>query len=166
MGDAPRDAALWRPSDGHRRTRREQYLLEDRGRIVGRASERLLDTYESERRPQVEAIIRYSIGRLANIRSRSLVLVRDILFSALNPIPPIRRFFSSMRYMPKPWLERGVLVRHRRREDGLMGRLFPRLNLIVSGGWSRYGSSWPTRSLNSSNGRHAIFPPASARAMI
>ncbi|WP_375781085.1 FAD-dependent monooxygenase [Bradyrhizobium sp. ma5] len=107
--------------------------------LSGRAGERLLETYESERRPQVEAIIRYSvtIGRLANIRSRPLALLRDIVFSALNWIPTVRRFFSSMRYMPKPWLEAGFLVRHGKSKTGLVGRILPRLNLTASDGGTR-----------------------------
>ena len=104
--------------------------------LSGRASERLPQTYESERRPQVEAIIRYSvtIGRLANIRSRFLALLRDFIFLALNLIPAVRRFFSSMRYMPKPWLASGFLVRHGKRSSGLVGRVFPRLTLVRSDG--------------------------------
>ncbi len=107
--------------------------------LSGRASDRLLRTYEPGQRPQVEAIIRYSvtIGKLANIRSRPLALVRDVIFSALNLIPPIRRFFSSMRYMPKPWLESGFLVRHGKRSRGLAGRIFPRFTLALSDGTTR-----------------------------
>jgi 3-(3-hydroxy-phenyl)propionate hydroxylase len=104
--------------------------------LSGSASERILDTYESERRPQVEAIIRYSvtIGRLANIHSRPLAVLRDIVFSMLNKVPPIRRFFSSMRYMPRPWLETGFLVRRDKRSTGLIGCTLPRLNLTLNDG--------------------------------
>ncbi|TWB02417.1 FAD-dependent monooxygenase [Bradyrhizobium stylosanthis] len=107
--------------------------------LSGRAGDRLLQTYESERRPQIEAIIRYSvaIGRLANIRNRSLAFARDLIFSALNLVPPIRRFFSGMRYMPKPWLERGYLVRHGKRNATPVGRIFPRVTLTLSDGTPR-----------------------------
>ncbi|OAF07258.1 hypothetical protein AXW67_30450 [Bradyrhizobium neotropicale] len=107
--------------------------------LSGRASEQLLETYESERRPQVEAIIRYSvtIGRLANVRSRALALLRDVVFSALKLVPRIRRFFASMRYMPKPWLESGFLVRHGKRYASPVGRTFPRLTLRLRDGATR-----------------------------
>ncbi|WP_025038771.1 FAD-dependent monooxygenase [Bradyrhizobium sp. DOA9] len=104
--------------------------------LAGRAGEELLETYETERRPQVEAIIRYSvtIGRLANIRSKPLALLRDLVFSALNLVPSTRRFLSGMRYMPKPWLERGFLIRHGKRHAGLVGRVFPRIGLVLGDG--------------------------------
>lgn len=107
--------------------------------LAGRAGEELLGTYETERRPQVEAIIRYSvtIGRLANIRSKPLALLRDLVFSTLNLVPSVRRFFSGMRYMPKPWLERGFLVRHRKRNVSLVGRAFPRIDLVLGDGTTR-----------------------------
>lgn len=106
------------------------------GVLSGRAAPRILMTYESERRPQVEAIIRYSvtIGKLANIRSWPLALLRDAVFWALNCIPSIRRFFSSMRYMPKPWLERGLLVREIGRGSSPVGRVCPRIMLAMANG--------------------------------
>lgn len=104
--------------------------------LSGRATPSILETYESERRPQVEAIIRYSvtIGKLANIRNRPLALLRDAAFWALNCIPPIRRFFSSMRYMPKPWLESGFLVRESGRDGSPAGRVCPRIMLAMDNG--------------------------------
>jgi 3-(3-hydroxy-phenyl)propionate hydroxylase len=104
--------------------------------LCGRVTPGILETYESERRPQVEAIIRYSvtIGKLANIRSRPLALLRDAAFWALNCIPSIRRFFSSMRYMPKPWLERGFLLREGHRGSSPVGRVCPRIMLAMDNG--------------------------------
>jgi 3-(3-hydroxy-phenyl)propionate hydroxylase len=100
--------------------------------LSGKAGSALLDTYEPERRPQVEAIVRYSvlIGKLANLRSRPIALLRDVAFWALNCIPSVRRFFSDMRYMPKPSLGGGFLMRQSGRKHSLVGRVFPRIGLI------------------------------------
>jgi 3-(3-hydroxy-phenyl)propionate hydroxylase len=101
--------------------------------LSGRAAPALLDTYESERRPQIEAIIRYSvmIGKLANLRSWPTALLRDATLWVLNCIPPVRRFFSEMRYMPRPRLGRGFLARQSNRKDSLVGRVFPRITLVT-----------------------------------
>lgn len=104
--------------------------------LAGKIGRDILETYESERRPQVEAIVRYSttIGKLANIRSRPIALLRDVAFWGLNCIPSIRRFFAEMRYMPKPWLERGFLVHEGDRALSPVGRTFPRLSLATDEG--------------------------------
>jgi 3-(3-hydroxy-phenyl)propionate hydroxylase len=90
----------------------------------------ILDSYDPERRPQIEAVVKYSVlvGRLANIRSWPLAMVRDAFFAAANLIPSVRRYFREMRYMPKPGIERGLIVAHRGRSS-LVGRVFPRLTL-------------------------------------
>lgn len=98
---------------------------------------RVLDTYEPERRPQIEAIVRYSvmIGRLANIRSRARAAVRDLAFRAVNLVPSVRRYFNEMRYMPRPWLEAGFLVRSGNRDRDLrVGRTVPRVSLALDDG--------------------------------
>ncbi len=89
-----------------------------------------LDSYDPERRPQVEDIIRYSvrIGRLANIRSWPLALARDLFFAVINLVPAVRRYFRAMRYMPRPRILEGLLVPDGR-ADSLVGRPMPRLML-------------------------------------
>jgi 3-(3-hydroxy-phenyl)propionate hydroxylase len=90
----------------------------------------ILDSYDPERRPQIEAVVKYSVlvGRLANIRSWPLAVVRDAFFAAVNLIPQVKRYFREMRYMPKPVITRGLIVTRRDR-PGLIGRVFPRLAL-------------------------------------
>ena len=93
-----------------------------------------LRTYELERRPHVKAIVRYSvtIGRLANLQAWPLALVRDASFTLLNLVPPIRRWFGEMRYMPKPRFREG-LVFPDDGDEALVGRLSPRLELGPGG---------------------------------
>lgn len=94
------------------------------------ASAEILDSYDPERRPQIEAVVKYSVlvGRLANIRSWPLAIVRDAFFATVNLIPSVRRYFRDMRYMPKPMITRGLIVTDPHRSS-LVGRVFPRLTL-------------------------------------
>jgi 3-(3-hydroxy-phenyl)propionate hydroxylase len=95
------------------------------------ATERVLDTYEVERRDHVAAIVNYSVrvGRLANIHSYSLALLRDLTFVAANLFPGIRRYFREMRHLPKPYFAAGLLVPDGRDGASLLGRIMPRLRL-------------------------------------
>ena len=94
------------------------------------AGAEILESYDPERRPQIEAVVKYSVlvGRLANIRSWPLAIVRDAFFAAANLIPRVRRYFREMRYMPKSIITRGLIVTHRH-GSSLVGRVFPRLTV-------------------------------------
>jgi 3-(3-hydroxy-phenyl)propionate hydroxylase len=94
------------------------------------AGAEILDSYDPERRPQIESVVRYSVlvGRLANIRSWPLALVRDAFFATINLSPRVQRYFREMRYMPKSIIARGLIVTQRHRSS-LVGRAFPRLTL-------------------------------------
>jgi 3-(3-hydroxy-phenyl)propionate hydroxylase len=98
--------------------------------LRGLARPDILDSYDPERRPQIEAVVKYSVlvGRLANIRSWPLAVVRDAFFAAINLIPRVKRYFREMRYMPRPVITRGLIVM-RPQQPGLIGRVFPRLAL-------------------------------------
>jgi 3-(3-hydroxy-phenyl)propionate hydroxylase len=90
----------------------------------------VLDSYDAERRPQIESVVKYSVrvGRLANIRSWPAAILRDALFAIANLFPFVRRYFREMRYMPRPRIEHGMIVPDHRRWS-LVGRMFPRLTL-------------------------------------
>jgi 3-(3-hydroxy-phenyl)propionate hydroxylase len=90
----------------------------------------ILDSYDPERRPQIEAVVKYSVlvGRLANIRSWPLAILRDAFFATANLIPSVRRYFREMRYMPKSMITRGLIVMEPD-QSRLVGRVFPRLTL-------------------------------------
>jgi 3-(3-hydroxy-phenyl)propionate hydroxylase len=95
------------------------------------AGAEILDSYDPERRPQIESVVKYSVlvGRLANIRSWPLAMVRDAFFAAINLSPRVQRYFREMRYMPKSIITRGLIVTQQRRSS-LVGRAFPRLTLL------------------------------------
>ena len=101
--------------------------------LSGRGGSQMLASYEQERRDHVSRIIRYSVqmGRLSNITSKPVALCRDLLFALLNILPPVRRYFRSMRHMPKPDVGAGLVVRQPGdARDSQLGRPVPRLNLI------------------------------------
>jgi 3-(3-hydroxy-phenyl)propionate hydroxylase len=90
----------------------------------------ILASYDPERRAHIEAVVKYSVlvGRLANIRSWPLALLRDAFFATVNLIPQMRQYFRDMRYMPKSEIKQGLVV-SRGDRPSLVGRMFPRLTM-------------------------------------
>jgi 3-(3-hydroxy-phenyl)propionate hydroxylase len=72
--------------------------------LEGRAGEDLLSTYQSERRPHVQATIRLSVrlGEIMMSTNAVRAALRDALFSAGRSVPGFRRFFTEMRFKPDP----------------------------------------------------------------
>lgn len=101
----------------------------------GRLPDALLDTYEPERRPQIERIVRYSVGvgRFANVRSRPLARWRDRTLRAVQTVPAVRRYFSQMRYMPRPRIAGGLVLPGQGPARPGVGAPLPRLSLSDGG---------------------------------
>ncbi|MGD9942466.1 MAG: FAD-dependent monooxygenase [Burkholderiaceae bacterium] len=99
------------------------------------ADPKLLSSYDVERRAQVSRAVRYSVnvGRLANIRSRPLALLRNAVVRLLNQYPPARDYLAQMRYVPRPRIDEGLLVTAGDAAADLVGTVFPRLMLDVDG---------------------------------
>lgn len=92
--------------------------------LHGLAHESLLDSYEQERRPHVQAMSRISerIGQVFMVRSPTLGAVRDRVLRLLGHVPRIRRFISDVEFKPPPLYEAGAFL------DGhgqAQGTLFP-----------------------------------------
>lgn len=70
--------------------------------LGGRASDRLLDSYEAERRPHAEAVIRSSekLGRVVMTRNERLARYRDTVIRDALLTPDGRDYFEHMRYRP------------------------------------------------------------------
>jgi 3-(3-hydroxy-phenyl)propionate hydroxylase len=85
---------------------------------------RLLDTYETERRGHVGAMIDLALrmGRIMGPRSSLEASLIQNAFRLTRLVPPIRDYFAEMRYKPKPRFDRGFLVRGR---HPLIGRMLP-----------------------------------------
>lgn len=88
--------------------------------LSGRASDRLLDTYTTERREHVRAMVDLSLtfGRFIKVTNPLLARGRDAVTTALNLFPGVKSYFADMRFKPMPRYTRGVLVDPTTRESG------------------------------------------------
>jgi len=95
--------------------------------VRGLAGEQLLETYESERREHVRAMIQLStwVGRLVSVRSRAGAAVRNGFFRAISAVPRAKSYIVTMRFKPMPTMTRGALTRVGSPGDASpVGRLF------------------------------------------
>jgi 3-(3-hydroxy-phenyl)propionate hydroxylase len=95
--------------------------------VSGRASERILSTYDTERRGHAADMVTFAtrIGRMYSPRNRVTERIRDVGFRALQLIPGGKEYILQMKYKPMPRYTSGILVaRDRRRRDDSIGRMF------------------------------------------
>lgn len=80
--------------------------------LSGHASDRLLDTYTTERKDHAKAMVDLSLtfGKAIKITNPVAALARDAASSALNKFPQIKSYFAEMRFKPMPRYTRGVLA--------------------------------------------------------
>ncbi|MFJ4118337.1 bifunctional 3-(3-hydroxy-phenyl)propionate/3-hydroxycinnamic acid hydroxylase [Pseudomonas psychrophila] len=80
--------------------------------IKGLASDRLLDSYELERRDHAKAMIDLSVlaGHVLAPPKRWQGTLRDGVSWLLNYVPPVKRYFVEMRFKPMPQYTRGALL--------------------------------------------------------
>ncbi|MDG5809413.1 bifunctional 3-(3-hydroxy-phenyl)propionate/3-hydroxycinnamic acid hydroxylase [Streptomyces ossamyceticus] len=122
--------------------------------LAGRADDALLDTYDTERRPQARAVIDLSVrlGRIVMTTSRPRALLRDVLVRAAMRTPPGRRYLTEMRYRPSTRVREGAVVPTDGPGHELVGTMLPqprvlrgqhhrlmRLDNILGQGWSLLG---------------------------
>jgi 3-(3-hydroxy-phenyl)propionate hydroxylase len=96
----------------------------------------ILTTYDIERRPQVGNTIRVVTAalRLQKARSIPATIARDVVALFLNLFPPVTRYVRDMRYIPKPFLQDGLIAAQTRNGEGsFVGRLLP-LPVVRDGG--------------------------------
>lgn len=93
--------------------------------VRGLASEKLLDTYDTERRDHAQAMIDLSttVGKFVSIRNRPLAWLRDRVILAASLLPGLKRYIVEMRFKPMPRYEKGAIVPSRH-PDSPVGRLF------------------------------------------
>lgn len=111
--------------------------------LCGRASPVLLDTYEPERRPHAEAMVRLSVwlGRVVMTPDRRLAAARDALVRAANLVPPLRRFLAESRYRPAAHYTEGFVSAPATRDTprgaaSLVGRMLPQPRVLTADGSS------------------------------
>lgn len=91
--------------------------------VRGQANERLLDTYERERRPHLLAMTEISIrlGHVFLVRDARAAAARDIVFRALDRVGRARKFIQDMEFKPKPTCDEGMMRGGRRRRGRFDG---------------------------------------------
>lgn len=103
------------------------------GVLHGEFGERVLDTYESERKPHAVETVRYSerLGRIVMTTSRSRATARDLVIRAMRLTAPGRRYLSEMRFRPVAAHTDGVVAG---RPHPLTGREMPQPLVLVPPG--------------------------------
>ncbi|MEB4207860.1 bifunctional 3-(3-hydroxy-phenyl)propionate/3-hydroxycinnamic acid hydroxylase [Mycobacterium sp. 94-17] len=95
--------------------------------VSGRADEKLLDTYDVERRKHARAMIDLStmVGRVISPTNRRVATARDLLVRSASIVPSLKRYVLEMRFKPMPRYEHGAVVHAASgRADSPVGTLF------------------------------------------
>jgi 3-(3-hydroxy-phenyl)propionate hydroxylase len=103
--------------------------------VRGPAGPELLATYEAERRPHAEAMVKLSqrLGAVVMTTSRRRALVRDFVVRTLSKTRPGREYFERMRFRPRPHYRTGfVWPRARTRQPPIVGRMLPQPLVFTS----------------------------------
>ncbi|MEE6136918.1 bifunctional 3-(3-hydroxy-phenyl)propionate/3-hydroxycinnamic acid hydroxylase [Mycobacterium sp. 050128] len=80
--------------------------------VNGRADDKLLDTYDMERRKHARAMIDLStmVGRVISPTNRRVATARDLLVRSASIVPTLKRYVLEMRFKPMPRYEHGAVV--------------------------------------------------------
>lgn len=100
------------------------------GVVDGTYTERILDTYEQERRAHVQAMVDQStlVGRFVGMTDTRAARVRDLLARGAQRVPALRRAVTEMRLKPLPRLSQGLVT-----GDSPAGTMFPQPRVTVAG---------------------------------
>lgn len=127
-GDAAHIMPVWQ-GQGYNSGMRDAFNLAWKMAMVinKQAGEKLLDTYEKERKAHAKAMIDLSVtaGKILNPPNACLTWARDLLTWFFDYIPPIKRYFLEMRFKPMPQYKEGALVREGDPEISPVGKIFP-----------------------------------------
>lgn len=99
----------------------------------GEFGERVLDTYEAERKPHALATVRYSerLGRIVMTTSRARATLRDLAIRAMRLTARGRTYLAEMRFRPVAVHTDGLLAG---RPHVLRGRELPQPRVLVPPG--------------------------------
>ncbi len=131
-GDAAHLMPVWQ-GQGYNSGIRDAYNLGWKLAAVvsGRADEKLLDTYDLERRKHARAMIDLStmVGRVISPTNRRVAGARDLLVRSASIVPSLKRYVLEMRFKPMPRYEHGAVVhavgpQESGRADSPVGTLF------------------------------------------
>ncbi len=104
--------------------------------LQGKAHPSLLASYQVERRPHVEQMIVFSwlLGQIIMPTRRSVALLRDLFFQAVNRIAPAREAIKEMRVKPQPRYRSGFLLAEKGASRKLAGALLPQPHVLTQEG--------------------------------
>jgi len=93
----------------------------------GRLGEKILDTYQDERRDHAWAMIRLALtmGFVMAPRGRMQGALTRAAFRIASLIPPLRDWLAQMRFKPKPRLKRGFFLTSNALSRRLGGTMLP-----------------------------------------
>jgi 3-(3-hydroxy-phenyl)propionate hydroxylase len=129
-GDAAHIMPVWQ-GQGYNSGMRDASNLAWKLALVaqGKCGDAMLDSYTDERRAHARSMIHLSevAGDIFAPESVTAAKVRDRLMLALNAVPPVKAYFTEMRFKPMPRYEKGVVVLPERSEarsvfGGLLNR--------------------------------------------
>ncbi|WP_194903805.1 bifunctional 3-(3-hydroxy-phenyl)propionate/3-hydroxycinnamic acid hydroxylase [Catenulispora rubra] len=128
VGDAAHIMPVWQ-GQGYNSGIRDALNLSWKLAMVLRdqAGDQLLDSYDSERREHVRAMIQLSawVGRMVSMTNKVGAATRDAVFRALSAVPKTKAYIVQMRFKPMPTMKDGALTRAGSiTEPTPVGRLF------------------------------------------
>jgi 3-(3-hydroxy-phenyl)propionate hydroxylase len=109
--------------------------------VRGQADARILDSYDTERRPHAKKIIKLArfLGALVMPRNRAVAFALHGLIRAVRVLPAGRRLFDDLKIKPENTFDTGLFWRNRRNERLRAGSSLPQ-------GWVRPAGGAPVLS--------------------
>jgi 3-(3-hydroxy-phenyl)propionate hydroxylase len=128
IGDAAHVMPVWQ-GQGYNSGIRDSLNLSWKLAMVlrGQAGDRVLDSYESERRHHIRAMTQLStwVGRAVSVTNRAGAGLRNTFLRAISAVPSAKSYIVQMRFKPMPTVTEGALTRAGALSDpSPVGRLF------------------------------------------
>ena len=139
-GDAAHIMPVWQ-GQGFNSGIRDAFNLGWKLALVARGvcGERLLDSYQAERKAHAKAMISLSqtAGAILAVRNPVKVWARDVFTRVMNWFPPVKRYFLEMRFKPMPRYREGALHYGETGFDAAspVGRMFIQPRVALADGW-------------------------------
>ena len=108
--------------------------------LKGRAGEKLLDTYQSERHPHVRDMIKTAVDlkNFVSLANPPLAFIRNILTRVAMATPKLGTFIREGNFIPQPYYQNGsYLGLPRARRKAAAGRLLPQPSMRCADGKPR-----------------------------
>jgi 3-(3-hydroxy-phenyl)propionate hydroxylase len=113
VGDAAHVMPVWQGQGYNSGIRDAMNLSWKLAMVVrGEAGDCLLDTYETERREHVRAMVALStnVGRMVSMTNKVAATARNLFFRGISVAPAAKRYIVTMRFKPMPTLDAGALT--------------------------------------------------------